>query len=580
MTTTANPLAIGVGFDTSRYGHHVTFLRPDLQPACRAFEFPESRVGYERVRQQLQQLYDRAGQVHFHIRLDAAGQYAANLEAFLRDLPFPRTLTVGEPARNAHYRKAVSPKRKADPVESHCAARFALLEQPPAAAACPAPFVALRALGQRLHAQVRHATRLTNQLHNLLARVFPELALVVPDVQAGFVLELLKRYPTPAQLVRARLASLTAIPHLAEDMARRLQTLAAATVGSFQGDVAAALVRQLVEQLRVSAAAEKQLLTRLTDAYRQLPQTNYLDTIPGIGVATAAVLSAKIVAIERFATAAHLVSYFGIFPEENTSGVGKDGLAKRGRGLTMSRKGNDLVRAYLWNAARTAILHNPAVRPLYGRLRARGCRGDVALGHCMRKLLHLVFAVWRSGKPFDPQHYPWDAAAAAPASTNEKTAGHTPDVGPARSVVTAVESNVPLPNPDSQSKDPPPGQPGPAAVGGRIDFAALRDQVSMEHVLAHLDCLARLKGSGPQRRGPCPIHAAHDPRNRSFSVHLGKKVFQCFHPPCAAHGNVLDLWAAVRRLPLHQAAQDLALTLHIPLPERIREEEPVQGTRN
>jgi transposase len=562
-TTTASALAIGVGFDTARYGHHVTFLRHDLQLACPAFEFPESRAGYDRVRQQFQQLHDRASQVHFHIRLDAAGQYAANLEAFLRALPFAHTLTVGEPARNAHYRKALFPKRKADPVESQCAARFALLEQPAAAAEVTAPFAGLRALSQRLHAEVRHATRLTNQLHNLLARVFPELALVVPNLQAGFILELLKRYPTPAQLARARLDSLTAIPYLAEDTAQRLQTFAATTVGSFQGDQARALVRHLAEQLRASAVAEKQLLKRLTDAYAQLPQANYVDTIPGIGSATAAVLSAKIVAIERFATPAQLVSYFGAFPEENRSGMGKDGVSKPGRATAMSRKGNDLVRMYLWNAARSACLHNPAVKALYHRLRARGCRGDVALGQCMRKLLHLVFAVWRSGKPFDPNQYPWDAATTA---TDKKTAGHNPEVTPDRSVVTAAVASLPSGNNESQAHKQLPVTHAAAAACGSIDYAALRSQVDMEQVLAHLGCLARLKGSGPQRRGPCPIHAAQDARNRSFSVHLGKKVFQCFHPPCAAHGNVLDLWAAIHGLPLYEAAQHLAQTLLLPLP--------------
>jgi hypothetical protein len=25
----------------------------------------------------------------------------------------------------------------------------------------------------------------------------------------------------------------------------------------------------------------------------------------------------------------------------------------------------------------------------------------------MRKLLHLVFAIWKSGKPLHPNHYPW-----------------------------------------------------------------------------------------------------------------------------------------------------------------------------
>jgi hypothetical protein len=103
MTTTlpaAPTVPIGVGFDTSRYGHHVTFLREDLQPACPPCEIAESRQGYDQLLHQFQRLQQRVGAVHFHIRIDAAGQYATNLETFLRGLPFPTTITIGEPARN------------------------------------------------------------------------------------------------------------------------------------------------------------------------------------------------------------------------------------------------------------------------------------------------------------------------------------------------------------------------------------------------------------------------------------------------------------------------------------------------
>src|SRR5207253_2965625 len=149
----------------------------------------------------------------------------------------------------------------------------------------------------------------------------------------------------------------------------------------------------LVGQLRDSLAAEAKFQQLMTTAYRQLLQPNHLDSIPGIGAATAAVLTAKMVAIERFPTAAHVVAYFGIFPEEDASGIDKNGSPKPGLRTRMSRKGNDLVRKYLWNAAKTAITWNPAVRALYQRLRARGTRGDVALGHCMCKLVHLASAV-------------------------------------------------------------------------------------------------------------------------------------------------------------------------------------------
>jgi putative transposase len=110
-----------------------------------------------------------------------------------------------------------------------------------------------------------------------------------------------------------------------------------------------------------------------------------------------------------------------------------------------------------------------------------------------------------------------------------------------------------------------------------LDLAALRRQVSIEQVLGHLGYLDPLRGAGPQRRGPCPLHDAPSDRHRSFSVHLGKGVFRCFHPECQAQGNTLDLWAAYRRLPIAPAAQSLAETF---IPDLTSREKSVTEKRN
>src|SRR5262245_11032337 len=89
--------------------------------------------------------------------------------------------------------------------------------------------------------------------------------------------------------------------------------------------------------------------------------------------------------------------------------------------MSMSRNGNDRVRGYLGNAARSAIRGNPAVRALDRRLKAKGQRGDVAIGHCMRKLLHLVFAVWKTNRPFDEKHYAWENPADTPKASDPGT---------------------------------------------------------------------------------------------------------------------------------------------------------------
>ncbi len=567
-----NQPVFGVGIDTARYGHHVSFLRPDCQPAAKPMTVLESREGYRQLQQQLELLHRRHPDARLCVRIDAAGQYATNLERFLRQLPLPLEISVGEPARNKAYRQAHFPKRKADRVESLANARYAVVERPPATHEVPAEFAALREVASQLESQVRQSTRLTNRLHNQLARVFPELAVVASSISAAWVLQLLTKYPTPRKIARASLGSLEAIPYLPQGKAAAVQEAARNSVGSLQGDVAAELIRGLVAQLQHGLAAEKTLEKLLEKTFQALPQGGHrqVPTIQGIGVATAAVLVAKIVSLDRFATVNRLVSYFGVFPEENTSGVDKQGNPVPPGTLRMSPKGNDLARRYLYMAAMAALRDNAAVRAVYARQRARGKRGDVALGHAMRKLLQQVFAVWATDRPYDPDAYPHrkaqqQAEASDKTQAENKAAGRNKGQSPKRQAVTAapvsVEDNPPSIK-EPVASPPRSSSPPPAP----IDFAAIRRQVTMERILNHLGYLDRLIGSGPQRRGPCPLHADEHPRGRSFSVNLDKNVCQCFHPPCGLKGNVLDLWARYHRLPLREAAVNLAETFSLDTP--------------
>jgi transposase len=584
MPPTTAPLErIGVGIDTARYGHRVSFLRPDRQAAAKALTVLENRAGYQALQQRLEELHRQHPQAQFHVRIDAAGQYAANLEHFLRGLTLPLTVSVGEPRRNKDYQKAHFPKRTSDDTESQAMARFAVVELPGPTPAVPPQLALLREISARLQAQVKQTTQAVNRLHNLMARVFPELATLADDFSAGWLLHLLDRYPTAERLAYAHLSSLEQIPYLPKDQAEALHQAAKASVGTLRGAVAETLVRELVTGVRQCLQHEDRLRGLLEDAFAQLPPSGHVQlvTIPGIGTATAAVLVAKVIDIDRFASAEHLVGYFGLFPEEDSSGVDKQGRPLPAGTLRMSPKGNDLVRAYLWNAARTALVHNVAVRALYQRLKAKGKRGDVALGHCMRKLLHLVFAVWKTNRPFDENHYAWEPRPAPPAPAAAPTlpavaspAQDSKAVGPTQALpaepgVTTAASSV--------GAAPPPVKPAakPAAARPRVDFAFVRAQVTMEQVLRHLGVFAKLRGRGQQLRGCCPLHDAAGRQARTFSVHLGKHVFQCFQSECGAQGNVLDLWAKVQGLPLYEAALHLAETFRL---RRTREEEPVGGT--
>lgn len=572
----ATPRPFGVGIDVSRYGHYAAFLRDDFQPAADELAFAESASGYQQLRNRLELIAERSRasgcEARFVVRLDVAGQYADNLIRFLQRLAqtLPIALSIGDPQRNKNYRAALFGTQKSDPVEARAAARFTLAERPAPMTPLADELRTLRQIAGRLQAVVRQRTRLINQLHQLLALAFPELALIVKDIAAGWVLEMLHRFPTAGRLAQASDADVRTIPYLPDKHVAPLRQAAKDSIASFDGPAAEELVRDQVRQVRDAGARQKRLEILLVDAYRRLPEDSHLATIPGIGDVTAAILTAFIGDIERFDHPNKLVKYFGVLPIEASSGVDRDGRPRGPKRYVMSRCGNDLVRRYLWMAALSAVRFNPAVRALYARVVRKHPRHKaVAVGHAMRKLLHLAFAIWKTGRAFDPHHYPWHAPAHVDASdsglsldgpaetpaTNEQAASLTPVVPAVKEVIAACPENLPHVSPAGRAEEPVERQMS-------LDFAHLKRQLPIATVLDHLGLTPKMRGPGSQRRCACPIHRG-DGRGKTFSVHLEQNMFQCFDATCAAKGDVIDLWARLNRLSLRDAALDLVQTFHL-----------------
>ena len=95
MSQGNSTVSLGVGIDTARYGHHVSFLDEQKRTAAKSFHFTESAAGYQQLQAALTKLAQSHPGVHFHIRLDVAGQSAENLLQWLHRLPLSTTISVG-----------------------------------------------------------------------------------------------------------------------------------------------------------------------------------------------------------------------------------------------------------------------------------------------------------------------------------------------------------------------------------------------------------------------------------------------------------------------------------------------------
>jgi transposase len=151
------------------------------------------------------------------------------------------------------------------------------------------------------------------------------------------------------------------------------------------------LLEQQIEQVK---RAIQQHLDQHPDLKRD---KDLLTSIPGIGDLTAGKLLAEFRAIRDFDDVRQLVAFAGLNPRQHQSG-------KHARSHTpISKQGRASIRAALFMCAVVAKNHAACLQPQIARWQQRGlCKMEIIVA-LMRKLLHFVFGVLKSGQPFDPQ---------------------------------------------------------------------------------------------------------------------------------------------------------------------------------
>ena len=155
-----------------------------------------------------------------------------------------------------------------------------------------------------------------------------------------------------------------------------------------------ALSAHLAEQLRRTQALIRDHIDKHPGLKRQ---RELLDTIPGIGGATAAALLAEVPDVTPYRSARQVAAFAGLVPRERQSGS-----AARGRGR-LSKSGNARLRKALYLPAVTVLRCSPFFQRWAAGLRERGKSKMAVIGAVMRKLVHLAYGVLKTGKPFDPE---------------------------------------------------------------------------------------------------------------------------------------------------------------------------------
>ncbi len=120
-----------------------------------------------------------------------------------------------------------------------------------------------------------------------------------------------------------------------------------------------------------------------------------LQSIPGVGRVASAALLAHIGNIKRFNTPEQLVAYIGL-----DCRVYQSGTSINGKGF-ITKRGNTYLRFTLFNSAFIARQHIPELKHFFAKKLKEGKHYFSAQCAVERKLVHLIYAIWSRGTPYE-----------------------------------------------------------------------------------------------------------------------------------------------------------------------------------
>lgn len=176
--------------------------------------------------------------------------------------------------------------------------------------------------------------------------------------------------------------------------------LHAENAGAFPNQSSIARLNKRIGLIDMQELEIRTELAALISKDRELAEKiKLITTIPGVGKLTAAVVLSETNGFEMITSKKQLVSYSGLDVKLKDSGTSVRSKPR------ISKKGNRHIRKAMHMPALTAMRYNEQHKNLFVRLVSKhGIKMKAAVA-VQRKILELIYSIFKSGKPFD-KNYP------------------------------------------------------------------------------------------------------------------------------------------------------------------------------
>ena len=382
-----------VGIDISKYKHDCFITNEAGEVIRDTFTFDNTRAGFDQFFNVLNELGDPK---QIKVGFESTGHYMNNLMKHLSVKGY--SFMVLNPIIVARFRSSTTLRRiKTDTIDARLIALYLSTVDFKSYHLQVYHFPELKSLTRMRERLVKQRSLYLVMLTNCLDLVFPEFKeFFDKDLKSRTAQFVLHKYVIPNRIANMNSASYDMLRRLSRgkfSFARftELKELAASTIGC-SNETDELLITSVLNLYDKINEEINLIESKIESIMIQLDSPT--ESIPGIGIVSAATIISEFGDLSRFSNADKMVAFAGLDCGRSQSGT-QDFKGK------MVKHGSGYLREALINSAETVMMHCPSFYEYYHKKRNEGKAHRVALSHVARKLVRLIYKLETSHTRFD-----------------------------------------------------------------------------------------------------------------------------------------------------------------------------------
>ena len=386
---------IYVGIDVAKDKHDCFITNSDGEVLFPVFTIQNNRDGFDDLFAKIHSISTDVPNIK--VGLEATGHYSYNLLGYLIDKGLP-TFVIN-PLHTNLYRKSLSlRKTKTDKVDARTIAMM-LMSDVNLKSYSDTSYhnEELKSLTRYRFDKVQERAQLKQSVSRLVTILFPELEKLVPTLHIASVYALLSELPSAGKIASCHLTHLTKLlknaskGRYSREKAIEIREAARTSIGSTMP----AKSLELKHTLRLIRELDSEIAEIESEIKRIMDEINSpILTIPGISYRMGAMILAEIGDFSRFDSPDKILAYAGASPSTYQSGQFESSYSH------MEKRGSRYLRFALINAAKYVCHWDETFGVYLQKKISEGKHYNVAITHATKKLVRLIYAMEKSGKPY------------------------------------------------------------------------------------------------------------------------------------------------------------------------------------